>query len=111
MANIFAHHGAESGESYWRRQIGLCEASGKSITQYCRDAGLSAARYHWWKARLRRREALERVPACFAEVRVVAPDAALIEVSLRGDRQVRVWPGFDSETLCRVVRALEDVSC
>jgi hypothetical protein len=51
MANISARRSV-SGESYWREQIGLCEALGKSITQYCRDEGLSVAKCHLWKAEL-----------------------------------------------------------
>ena len=104
----------ESRESYWRGQIASCESSGKSIVQYCRDEGLSLSKYHWWKSELGRRSALEAQTSSFAEVRVALPSdpsGALIEVALGGQRRVRVWPGFDPETLGQVLRVLEEVSC
>ena len=104
----------ESRESYWRRQIALCESSGKSVAQYCRDAGVPVTSYHWWKGELKRRGSVPAQTPAFAEVRVAwpaGPSSALLEVALGEDRRVRVWPGFDPETLARVVRVLEDVSC
>jgi hypothetical protein len=30
---------------------------------------------------------------------------------LRGGRVLRVWPGFDADTLCRVLAVAEDGAC
>ena len=104
----------ESRESYWRGHIASCESSGKSILQSCRDEGLSISKYHWWKRELGRRNALHAQMPSFAEVRVALPVAsspALIEVALGEQRRVRVWPGFDPETLGQVLHVLEGASC
>ena len=104
----------ECRESYWRRHVALCESSGKSIVRYCRDAGLSVSTYHWWKGELKRRGAVATPMASFAEVRVALSGGAApagIEVALGAERRIRVWPGFDGETLARVVRVLEGAPC
>ena len=104
----------ETRESYWRRRIAACESSGKSIVQYCRDAGVPVSTYSWWKGELKRRDGAQGSAASFAEVHVALPAdpaPALLEVALGEDRRVRVWPGFDAETLAQVVRVLEGVRC
>jgi hypothetical protein len=102
-------------EAYWRKQIAACEASGKPIAGYCRDAGLSASKYHWWKAELKRRDAERGKAVLFAEVKAAegAPLAwsSGIEVVLAGERVVRVARGFDGATLAAVVRVLEGLGC
>jgi hypothetical protein len=57
----------------------------------------------------------ESPEALFAEV-TVAPmmpvvEVAALEVVLAGARRIRVAPGFDVDTLRRVVTALEDPRC
>lgn len=104
----------ESREDYWRVHVGLCKRSGKSIVQYCRDAGVPVSTYHWWKGELKRRGAARAQHPVFAEVRValpVDPAPALIEVAVGEELRIRVWPGFDAETLAGVVRVLEAISC
>jgi len=106
----------ESRESFWRGQISLCESSGKSIVQYCRDAGLSASSYHRWKRELNRRGmARMELPApSFSEIRLAPQNhcaAPSIEIAWGGERRIRVEPGFDAQTLAEVVRVLESVAC
>jgi hypothetical protein len=50
------------------------------------------------------------VPA-FAEVRVAAAQEASIEIAFAGSRRVQVHPGFDEETLARVITVLERAGC
>ena len=103
--------GKEGRERYWREQISACERSGKSIVGYCRDAGIAASKYHWWKGELKRRASSRAVVPRFAEVRgrhvLEVSGSSGIEVALRGDRVVRVERGFDGEMLAGVVRVLE----
>ena len=112
MARSVSLHGGTgtSGEVYWREQIAACEASGMSIAAYCEAHGLRASRYYWWKSELRRRGVAGGGFPRFAEV-VVTSDgpapSADIEITLVGDRVVRVRPGFDGATLAAVVRVLE----
>lgn len=101
-------------EGLWRERIASCEGSGKSITQWCRDAGVSMCQYHWWKRELKRRDGPRGVTPVFSEVRLMRPalrDVSPIEVALSGERVVRVHPGFDAETLAGVVRVLERLGC
>jgi hypothetical protein len=104
----------ERREAYWRKQIEVCESSGLSIARYCREQGISAAQYHWWKSELKRRAATRSV-ALFTEVRPVprveAVVTSTIEVALSGERVVRVRPGFDAATLAGVVQVLEGLGC
>ena len=57
--------------------------------------------------------AVKSLEALFAEVAVPSPsvEASTIEVVLAGERRIRVAPGFDEETLRRVVAALEGAAC
>ena len=94
----------------WRSRIAACEASGKTIAQWCRDEGVAAHQYHWWKRRLAQGCCPDSPTPVFVEVAAGAAcslAASPIEVALAGSRVVRVHPGFDALTLQAVVSALE----
>jgi transposase len=121
--------------AFWRAHIGGWRKSGESIRGYCRTHGLSESGFHAWKRELSRREEAEpdsrrgsgnrTAPPSegrilFAEVPSVAnghadgsvrTEGALLEVAVCRGRAVRVWPGFDGETLSRVLRVLEGGAC
>lgn len=124
--------GRQEREAYWRGHIERCESLGVPIAGYCRQQGIAAASYHWWKRELGKRgdhPASARGGASsmpcgtspslpFAEVRVVPPGALLadeatpaIEVALSGGRRVGVRPGFDAATLAQVLRVVEAAGC
>lgn len=102
--------GAGSRESFWRAHVARWQGSGESIRGYCRARGISESGFHFWKRELRRRDARrasrEEGPA-FAEVRLTAVPAASLEVVCDTPRRILVHPGFDAETLARVVAVLE----
>lgn len=105
-----------SREAYWRGQVAAWKRSGESVRGYCRSRGLSEAGFHFWKRELKRRDAgtaSEPEQPAFAEVRLPssAVHDALIEISVSGSRRIHVHPGFDEETLLRVIAALERVAC
>jgi hypothetical protein len=111
-------------EAHWRRVIERWRASGLPKTQFARKEGISPDVLGWWQAELRRRDlaqrrsptsarrrsAAARRPA-FVPVHVVEPtpppSPAALEV-LAGGHTVRIRPGFDAETLKRLVAVLED---
>ena len=99
-----------SREALWRGHVERWRASGDSIRGYCRGQGISEPGFHFWKRELQRRDARraarEQGPA-FAEVRLTASPEALLEVVCDTPRRILVHPGFDAETLARVVAALE----
>lgn len=110
----------------WREHVLACARSGLSGVEYCRRHGLHPKSLYRWRRALREcgeeegGDAAEglgdgRGMPAFAEVRMrewVPPAAAsAIEVVLGGERRLRIAPGFDEETLGRVVRVLEGLGC
>ena len=105
---------ASSREGFWREHVARWASSSLSIVAYCRAQGLSKSCFHYWKSALKRRDARIAVsaePPAFAEVRIAARREASIEIAVSGARWVRVRPGFDEETLVRVLLALERSGC
>ena len=104
--------GKGSREGYWRRHVAGWVRSGESVRGYCRSRGVSEAAFHFWKRELKRRDAgtakkAERI--AFAEVRLpsFAVHEGLIEIAVVGSRRIQVHPGFDEETLVRVLAVVE----
>jgi len=88
--------------------------SGRSQRDFARTRGisLSSLGYWLWKARWREGREVGRVEASrIVPVKVVRrpPEGskAFLEVVLRGDRLVRVYPGFDPDTLAQVLAVVE----
>ena len=113
----------------WRSHVETQAASGLSGQAYCRRHGLRAKSFYRWRRVLGatvapgKNVSPEDEPArpVFAEVRVcdavrvpehpMEDGCARVEVVARGGRAIRVWPGFDGETLARTVAVLEGLSC
>ncbi len=83
--------------SAWRR-------SGKRISEFAIENGLSAKRVYRWSARL---EGGGKRKVRFHPVRLVGGEGAPIEVELLNGRRVRVREGFSSEELRRVLEVVE----
>jgi len=118
-------------EARWRAVLAQWGRSGLTQAAFCREHGLSAKTFVWWKRELARRDAARtdrrttksRGPACsnrtvgFAAVRVVGAldDVAVpyggLEMVLAGGRRVRVRSGVDRELLAMVVSVLEGLPC
>ncbi len=88
---------AQAVVSAWRR-------SGRRISEYAVENGLSAKRVYRWSARLEGRR-MRKVR--FHPVRLVGGESAPIEVELLNGRRVRVREGFSSEELRRVLEVVE----
>ena len=118
----------------WAALIDQWRQSGLSLPAFCQRHGLSRGSMQNWvyKPELKRAvEAARReaqgpvdepsVPAAapaFLSVRVVqaaavgeASDRSGVEIVIGPGRRVVIGPGFDSETLRRVVAVLEDRPC
>ena len=115
-------------EAEWRGHVVRQASSGESVRAFCAARGLAESSFHYWKRELKRRDGESSVrgasdrPSCgrkdsaglFAELALggmPALAAAPLEVVLGNDRRVRVRPGFDGETLRRVVAVLEALPC
>lgn len=115
--------------SQWRGHIAAQASSGLSAVAYCEVHGLHPKSFYRWKRVLRESGELGDLlggaatamafspgppKPVFAEVRVsgaTGPAASGVEVALREGVTVRVSPGFDAETLRRVVSVLEEGRC
>lgn len=109
-------------EAYWRRQLQRWKKSGLAKSAFSRREGLAPSVLAWWDREIRRRDLgrrranrREKPPPSpsFIPVKVIDPPmgaGAALEV-VRGAHVVRVRPGFDPETLRRVLAVLEGRAC
>ena len=110
----------EEGRNHLEEQA----ESGLTVRAYCLAKGLKEWTFYNWRRRL------EVEARCVAEPDVVGEGSArpaftelvvpssgsrlapwMTEVVLRGERCLRVGPGFDEETLRRLVTVLESLPC
>jgi len=122
MAALTAAGGPGSrrhNRKWWRAHVAAQPRSGLSAAAYCQGHGLNPKCFYRWR-RIFAETLGESVDiegcgeeagrALFAEVCISQTPLASsgVEVCLGGGRVIRVAPGFDAPTLCRVVSALED---
>jgi transposase-like protein len=100
---------------YWRAEdaravLAALEASGLGVGAFCRRYGVGRQRVRYWRRQLAGGQPAAGRPV-FLPVRVLETTAGAaaepIEVVVRGERTVRVRPGFDRELLRRVLEVLE----
>jgi hypothetical protein len=121
------------GAAEWTALIDEWKQGGLDLPEFCRRRGLSRGTMQGWVYKTPLKRAIEAarrqgsgeaapaepppsaafLPVRFAEDAVPRrpADHAAIEVILGGGRRVTVGPGFDEETLRRVVIALESGPC
>jgi transposase len=105
---------------YWRENLRQQERSGLSIRDYCRREGLKETAFYRWRSKLacREKEATTSRPAPeqvrFLPVRITAEASAEdggVELHLGQSRRIKVYPGFDQQTLREVLAVLENDGC
>jgi transposase-like protein len=101
-------------EQDWRRFVAQQAGSGLPVAAWCRQQGLVAATFHWWRRELARRDA-QRAKAAFVAVQV-QPDEPVqpqgrIEIVLAGERRVRLCGPVDRRQLTEVLAVLEALAC
>ena len=104
-------------EEAWREIFREQARSGRSHSAFCRERSISLHSYFWYRRRLgwpKAKKAGAPAPQSpkLVPVRITAnpnssPGIGPIEVSLAAGRCLRVSPGFDEETLLRLLRLLE----
>jgi len=101
---------------YWSGLVKAWEGSGLSQAAFCRERGVPAGTFAWWKRRLRRAQGDgvkhgERSPRRverFVEVRLAGTcSMPAYEVVLAHGRSIRIPSGFDPQTLSRRIAAVE----
>ncbi len=101
-------------EGHWRTVVREQESSGRTVKEFARSRGLSAATLYWWRSALGRRGAPKSDRIRLAPVTVVGSttsnresSGADFEVVLRSGRRVFVPDCFDADALRRLVAVLE----
>jgi hypothetical protein len=113
-------------ERFWRRLVSRQPASGLSIRGWCARRRVSEPSFYAWRRELARRDAERRsdldvasspkfielrVPAAAAPESAWSAGPAAIQLLVSGAR-IEVGPGFDDETLRRLLGVLrETASC
>jgi hypothetical protein len=116
-------------EAHWREVLERWRRSGLSKTEFSSREGISRDVLGWWQVEIARRELARqsRIPVvplkrddaalsrpAFIPVRVTEPPSSPTSTPLDlvvGDRIVRVRPGFDVQTLSRLLAILEGDAC
>jgi hypothetical protein len=105
----------------WTALVSEWRSGGASQAAFCREHGLNANTFNYWKLRVlrqrpgkrrQRRDVTAAMPAKrsgdFTPVRVIASPACAFEVQLRGGRTLRVAATFDETSLRRLIGVLEN---
>src|SRR4051812_1792066 len=95
-------------ERLWRKRLARWKASGLKVRAYCDREGVTPTALAHWRKEIAARDArrAEAAVPLFVPVHLTPPPAATLDVVLRGDRMVRVPPGFDPAHLRAVMAAL-----
>ena len=106
---------SKQARAKWQRLISEQAESSGTVAGFCRERGLCAPHFYWWKKRLR--ESLAAKPASagrFVEVKVAtvsaepsAPSDARVEIRLRNGRSLVVGRGVDAEQVRMLVAVVE----
>ena len=93
----------------WKGRIGQWKASGLTQSGYCRLHGFDKRKFHYWKNRVLVKSCA--TASTFIEIPVTAspgsPSASLpLCLIIDGRFRVEVSPGFDTDTLDRLIRVL-----
>ena len=107
--------GQRGKRTYWRERdarlvLGELRASGKPVSTFAREHGISVARLYRWRTRLESTPTL----AEFLPMRLTAapPEVADLELLIGDGIRVRVPRGFCTDTLGRLLAVLGgEASC
>jgi hypothetical protein len=99
-------------ERFWRGLFQQRLGSKLSVREFCLEQGVSEASFYAWRRILKQRdrEGVRLVPVqvIAEEKRVGASAATGLELVLGNGRLLRIPPGFDEATLCRLLPLLEE---
>ena len=98
---------SEAKRIYWRGVLDSWRSSGLEDVEFCRRHALPIKKFRWWRTRLQS----QFIPVRLNGAENGAEETPSLEVVLANGRAVRVAPGFDAETLVRVIDVLEAPPC
>jgi transposase-like protein len=90
----------------WQKHFDEQPKSGKRVTDYCRENGLTVHKFYYWRVRLRE-QAGESTGSGFVECRVreAAPGCPVV-LECKGGYRLQIAAGFDERTFKRVLGVL-----
>lgn len=105
------------GRAEWAKRVERWRDSGLSAAEFGAEIGVNPRTLTYWKwllrqegrpKRPRRDRAAKAAPAAtpFVEVRTT-PSSATFELALGNGRRLQIPPGFDTDTLTRLLAVLE----
>ena len=102
----------EAARGSWRGLISEQRGSGQSVAAFCRERGLCASQFYYWKKRLSQAAETNFVEAVVVEQQTAAVGVACagIELRLSGGYSLLVQPGFDAGHLRALLAVLESGS-
>lgn len=105
-------HPKASKEQFWRQTIQLWRQSGLSVRAFCQRRGLAAANFYAWRRTLNRRDAqtVNFIPVKVTPSIAADDDNAStgLELVLDNRRRLRIGPGFDTDSLRRLLAVLDE---
>lgn len=95
--------GQKEKKEKWIQILSDWRKSDKSVAQYCKDSGIAAWKFHYWKKRLQQ--------GCyqqdFVELSFNNPERSIgITLELTSKIKIILSSGFDSQELRRTINAL-----
>jgi hypothetical protein len=101
--------GGEAARAKWRGLICEQGESGQSVAAFCRERGLSAPQFYFWKKRLSKAAETKFLEAVVVKQQPAGAGLACggIEIRLRGGYSLLVEPGFDTGHLRALLAVLE----
>lgn len=98
-------------EARWRALVREQESSGRTVQEFARQRGLSAASLYWWRSHLRRRGRAtepQLASVTLLPTQTSAPaSTSAFEIVLRSGRRLIVPRDFDAAALRHLVTELE----
>ena len=89
---------------HWAKTIAEQEESGLSVPAFCREKGVCAGSFYYWRRRLRRVD--EPVRFALVETKPAGDGTAPLELVFASGERLRISRGVDAATLQLVMAAL-----
>ena len=100
---------------FWQMAIETWQASGMSVSKFCKAEGLSESSFYNWRKKLATTDApgpdkqKKLNGSAFIEVAMPKDNPAALELVLSSGNTLRISSGADSKTLNNVISVLQQV--
>lgn len=102
----------EQTQRRWQQRIAAQQASGFSVTEFCRRERINQGSFYYWKRRVQGMpsEGFVELKVTPTSNRVTNPEVPAIEVRLGNGRSLMVPAGFDGDHLVKLIAAVEAIA-